>query len=104
MTCKMLKKIVLSTAALGILLAGGGCMCLPHPGHDGSDRGHAHAAEPASNAPEGKAGMEADRPDSEAEKSAASAFAAHHGLVDPRSPWIWLAGGGMALMMVLMVL
>ncbi len=105
MNGKMLKKIVPGAAVLGILLIGGGCMWLPHPGHGGSGQGHGHAAaEPQSAAPEAEAGTEADRPSSGAEESAAAALAAHHGPVDPRSPWAWLAGGGMVLMMVLMIL
>jgi hypothetical protein len=100
---KSLKKIILGAAVLGILILAGGCMALPHPGHGGSAQEHAETA-PGGSANEAGKGAEADRPDPEAEKRPASSLAAHHGLANPRSPWTWLVGGGMVLMMVLTIL
>lgn len=98
------RKNVLTAAVLAILLAGGGCM-MPHAGHGNSGQGHGQAAvERKSDATETSTGEASDRPDAGGEKSALSTLATHHGLVDPHSPWTWLAGGGMALMMLIMLL
>jgi len=93
---KSLKKIILGVAVLGILIQAGGCMYLPHPSHGGSAQEHADAA-PRGSANEAGKGAEA-------EKHPASSLAGHHGLANPRSPWTWLVGGGMVLMMVLTIL
>lgn len=103
MSIKNWKKIVLGTAVLGVLLVGCGCMCLFHPDHCGGEQGHASTTAPGSFAHEEGVAAAANLSTLGAETHSGPSFASHHGLAAPRSPWTWLAGGGMVLMMVLMV-
>lgn len=97
------KTLILTGASIGILLAGGGCMMLPHPGHGGSNEGHVHAADSGHSAQPAET-VTAEQVTPAVGKNPAPASVSHHGVAGARSPWTWLAGAGMAAMMVLMLL
>lgn len=99
-----LKKIALVSIFAGTLLASGGCMCLPHQDHhQGIDKEHEHAAAPEVSPQTDEPGAD-DLSKTDADSNLASTITSHHGLIDPQSPWTWLAGAGMAAMMALMML
>lgn len=104
MNVKIFQKTILNAALLMILLAAAGCMARPHHGQAGSAQEQAHVDDSTDVDAEKATGSEKNGSTSRAEKGVVSLLAAHPGLVDPHSPWTWLAGGGMVLMMVLMVL
>jgi hypothetical protein len=104
MNVKIFQKTILNVALLMILLATAGCMARPHHGQGGSAQEHTHVDDSTDVGAEKGTGSEKNGSTSRAEKEVVSLLAAHHGLVDPHSSWTWLAGGGMVLMMVLMVL
>lgn len=97
------KTLILTGVSTGILLAGGGCMMLPHPGHDSSKEGHVHVADSGHSAqPAGTMTPEQAAP--AVVNTSPPPSASHHGVGGARSPWTWLAGAAMAAMMVLMLL
>ena len=78
-------------------------MLLPHPGHGGSNAEHVHVADAGSSAQPG-ATATAGQAEPNLVSPPAPSPASHHGVGDARSPWTWLAGAGLAAMMVLMLL
>ncbi|ORJ60505.1 hypothetical protein [Geothermobacter hydrogeniphilus] len=92
------KKFLGAVLLLGLLLLCGGCMHLPHSGHAGS------AGSSAAGAP--MSGMNCGGLDHQAiDNQAKAANGDRLGLFsEGQSSWAWLAGGGMALMMVLVML
>lgn len=100
---KSCKTLILTGVSMGMLLAGGGCMLLPHPGHGGSNAEHVHVADAGSSAQPGSTAT-AEQAEPNHASPPVPPPASHHGVGDARSPWTWLAGAGMAAMMVLMLL
>ncbi|PNU21333.1 hypothetical protein C2E25_03305 [Geothermobacter hydrogeniphilus] len=93
------KKLLGAVLLLGLLLLCGGCMHLPHSGHAGS------AGSSAAGAP--MSGMNCGGLDHQAIDNQAKAASGERHSLFPEgqsSTWAWLAGGGMALMMVLVML
>lgn len=97
------KNLLLILGVLGMLLVGGGCMHILHPGHNHDGPGEVQTTgSPKMATEDGAKGDLAPSP-SNAQGNPPATPSLHHG-VNPRSPWTWLIGGGMVVMMVLMVL
>lgn len=101
MTMTGLGRGLVVTGLLALLLVAGGCMMFPpHGGSMMNGKGYNSTISHDGAPPETGSGTIQAEPES----TPMHVPGGGHGMGKPASPWPWLAGGGMVLMMLLMAL
>jgi hypothetical protein len=99
----LLRKTTLSVRLIWILVISGGCML---HSHHGGGRHETINSRPAAEPPGSSLPTVSAKTDESAglENSNQPAAKGHHGMFADNRYWLWLGGGAMALMMVLVIL